>query len=113
MAKQPKQSPTRTTFEKVGNNIAATVGNGQSARPQRGKLVQKGNSKGGGMLEAATATHRANVQERQGPKFKPQVALYAPNAASASETQRNTRIVPSAVGNRDFYLKRQYGQVQQ
>lgn len=109
MAKQPKQSPTRTTFEKVGKNIAATVGSGQSAKPQRGKLVKKGNSKGG-MLEGATAAHRANVQERMGPQFRPTATLYAQNAPSASETQRNTRIVQSAVGNRDFYLRRQYGQ---
>lgn len=106
-----KQAVTRTKFEKVGDQVAANVG--LSARgPQRGKLVKKGNSKGG-MLEGATAAHRANVQERLGPQFQPKVTLYAQNAASATETQRNTRIVQSAVGNRDFYLKRQYGQVQQ
>lgn len=103
-----KDALTRTTFEKVGDSISK-VATATSRGVQRGKLVKKGNSKGG-MLEGATAAHRAGIQERMGAQFAPQATLYAPNAASAGETQRNVRIVQSAVGNRDFYLRRQYGQ---
>jgi hypothetical protein len=105
----PKAAKTTTTFPKVGNKIAVNVGKSQSARPQRGKLVKKGGSKGG-MLEGATAAHKANVQERLGAKMAPQAILYQPNAAEAGLTQRNTVFMPSALGNRDFYLRRQYRQ---
>ncbi len=103
-----KEALTKTKFEKVGDSVAK-VATATSRGVQRGKLVKKGNSKGG-MLEGATAVHRANIQETLGASWHPQATLYAQNAASASEVQRNTRIVPSAIGNRDFYLKRQYGQ---
>src|SRR3954470_13725707 len=104
-----KAGKTTTQFPKVGNNIAVNVGRSQSAHPERGILVKKGNSKGG-MLEGATAAHKANIQERLGAKGAPQAVLYEANAAEASLTQRNVVLMPSALGNRDFYLRRQYGQ---
>lgn len=104
-----RQAVTRTTFEKVGDNVAANIGF-SAAGPRRGKLVKKGNAGIGGMLEGATATHKANIQERLGAQWAPQVTLYAPNAPEAAQTQRNTRIVQSAVGNRDFYMRRAFGQ---
>jgi hypothetical protein len=102
-------APTKTTFAKVGNKIANNVGGSPSARPEKGTLRPRGQSKGG-MLEAATATHRAGIQERMGAQLHPTATLYAPNAAEAGMVQRNTVFVPSAIGNRDFYLRRQYGQ---
>lgn len=97
---------TITTFPTMGTEAAklARVG-----APERGKLVPSGNSKGG-MLEGATAAHKANILEIQGAKLAPQVNHVYPNAPEAAETQRNTVLVPSALGNRDFYLRRQYGQ---
>jgi hypothetical protein len=103
-----KEAATKTTFAKVGDSVAK-VATATSRGVQRGKLVKKGNSKGG-MLEGATASHKANIQERMGATFTPKATLYAANAPEAAQTQRNTRIVPSALGNRDFYLRRQYGQ---
>jgi hypothetical protein len=98
---------TTTTFPTMGTEAAKLA---HVAQPQKGKSIPKtGNSKGG-MIEGATATHKANIAERLGAKLAPQVPLYAPNAPEAAETQRNTVIVPSALGNRDFYLRRQYGQ---
>lgn len=80
------------------------------AKPIKGKSVKKTGESKGGFLEAATATHRANIQEKMGASLHPTATLYAANAASANDTQRNTRMVPSAIGNRDFYARRQYGQ---
>lgn len=74
--------------------------------------VRKNNSKGG-FLEAATATHKANIPERLGAKGHPQATLYAANAASANDTERQVYTVPSRSGFKDFYLKRSYGQVLQ
>ena len=107
-----KEALTKTKFEKVGDNVARSIGGSQSAKPQRGTLVKKGNSKGG-MLEGATAVHRANIQETLGASWHPTATLYAANAPEAGLVQRNVRTVQSAIGNRDFYLKRAYGQVAQ
>lgn len=103
------------------NVVSGKEAGGASKRPTMGTLAseftnrsaqsggtiarKKGNSSGG-FLEAATAKHKANVQETLGFQGAPQCTLYKANAASANETQRNTYLVPSAVGNRDFYAAR-------
>lgn len=87
---------------------ASNVGN--VAKPVKGKSVPKKNQAKGGFLESATATHRASVQERMGATLRPTAILYQANAAEAGVVQRNVVTVPSAVGNRDFYLRRQYRQ---
>lgn len=87
---------------------AATLGN--VAKPIKGKSVKKTGEAKGGFLEAATASHKANIQERMGASLHPTATLYAANAAAANDVQRNTVTVPSAIGNRDFYLRRQYRQ---
>jgi len=52
------------------------------------------------------------IHEAHGPAFTVKATLYHQNAAEASTTLRNVRIVPTVVGNRDtgFWAKRQYGQ---
>lgn len=60
----------------------------------------------GGMLDGATANHRQGVMEPHGASFKISATLYKQNAAEASATQRNVRLVPSAIGNRDFWASR-------
>lgn len=110
MAKSKTQSVPTGSFPTMGTTAAVSVGASQSAKPQRGILRPRRAGGPTGMLEAATASHKANIQERLGAKLAPQATLYAQNAAEASQTQRNTVIVPSAIGNRDFYLRRQYGQ---
>jgi hypothetical protein len=80
------------------------------ATPIKGRSVpKKGNAKGG-FLESATAKHRPSILERQGASLRPTAILYQANAAEAGAVQRNVVTVPSAIGNRDFYLRRQYGQ---
>lgn len=96
---------TTTSFPKMGTSAAQGI---RSAQVVKGKSVKKtGNSKGG-MLEGATASHRANIQERLGAKLAPSAVLYAPNAAESSLTQRNVYTVPSRAGTGDFYLRKSY-----
>lgn len=49
---------------------------------------------------------RANVYERNGAKYAPQVAYAYPNEQVSNQTYRNVRRVPSAIGNRDFWNSR-------
>lgn len=95
-----------TSFPKVGKNVAAHV---TARKPERGTAVKRGGASGG-MLEGATANHRANIQESLGAKLRPSATLYAQNAAEASTTLRNTKVVPSKAGIGDFYMRRGYGQ---
>lgn len=102
-------APTVTSPAKMGEEMAHPRSN--AAQSPNVKYQKKGGPTGG--AEPATANHRSGHQERLGAKWAPQVLMSSPQAPEASLTQRNVRTVPSAIGNRDFYLKRQYGQVQQ
>jgi hypothetical protein len=83
---------------------------GNVAKPIKGRSVPKKNQSKGGFLESATASHRPNILERNGASLRPTAILYQANAAESGAIQRNVVTVPSAVGNRDFYLRRQYRQ---
>lgn len=109
MAKSKRLAPTVTSPAKMGEEMAHPRAN--AAQSPNVKYQPRGGAKGG--TEPATANHRSGHQERLGAKWAPQMVMSAPQAPEASLTGRNVRIVRSAVGNRDFYLKRQYGQVQQ
>lgn len=115
MARTPSNhsgDATQTTFEKMGDDIVNSVVGSVMARqsPNTISVPRKGPT---GSQEPATANHRSQVLERHGASLHPTATLYKQNAAEASATMRNTRMVPSAIGNRDFYAKRQYGQAQQ
>lgn len=99
-------APTTTSPAKMGEEMA----HAQANSSQSPNLQYAPRHAPSGGAEPATASHRTGHQERLGAKYAPQMTLYVPNAAEASQTQRNVRIVPSAVGNRDFFLRRQYGQ---
>lgn len=101
-----------TSFEKMGESIVDGVVGDIGARQSPNTISRpKKGPKGGG--EPATAGHRKGNLERQGASLRPTTKLYEQNAPQASDTLKNTRPVKSSVGNRDFYTKRQYGQVQQ
>jgi hypothetical protein len=98
-----KNTAPKSAFPTQGQ-IAAPV-NASGAPSGNTSLRPKGGA-AGGMLDGATANHRQGTYEPHGAAFKIKATLYAPNAAEASATQRNLRIVPSAIGNRDFYAAR-------
>jgi hypothetical protein len=102
-----KAAKTTTSFQKMGMEIANGVG---VAPALQGTKVKKVGEQKGGMIEAATANHRANINEKLGATCHPQATLYAQNAAEASQTQRNTYIVPSKAGFGDFNLRKRYSQ---
>lgn len=105
---------TTTTFPKMGTTAASTVVNQSAAPSPHTKPVRKRNSKGGSVPDAGTATHRTGGLERLGFKGAPQARIVYPNnPVEAGQLFRNVRLMQSSIGNRDFYLKRQYGQVQQ
>ena len=108
--KKAPLAPTVTSPAKMGEEMARP--RAVSAQSPNVKSVRKNNSKGGAG-EPQTANNRTGHQERLGAKWAPQMPLYAQNAAEASQTGRNVRILPASTGNRDFWYKRQYGQVQQ
>lgn len=53
---------------------------------------------------------RTMINEAHGPTFRPVATLYKANAASANDTQRNTKLMKPAMGDRDFWSKKSYGQ---
>lgn len=105
----PRVDKTTTNFTKMGTS-AASVKNVSGAPSKNTKAIRKSAHSKGGSAEPDTAVARKGVLERNGFKGAPQTTLYAPNNPESSLTMRNVRVMPSAVGNRDFYLRRQYGQ---
>ena len=99
---------TTTTFPKMGTSNARA--NNVSGAPSKNTKPVRKKSTISAKPEAATAAHRQGQLESLGFKGAPQTTMSYPTAPEASQTLRNTRIVPSAIGNRDFYLRRQYGQ---
>lgn len=107
MAKKPL-APTVTSPAKMGEEMAYP--NSVAAQSPNVKYAPRGQSKGGSIQPGKGAPGRNNIQERLGAKYAPQMTLYVPNAAASSQVGRNVRTVQSAIGNRDFFFKRQYGQ---
>lgn len=120
MARRSKPlAPTVTSPAKMGEEMAYPVPN----EPQSPRLQYqpRGGASGGSIPREKGAPGRSNVQtddnrvyqtpERLGAKWAPQMLMDSPNlAVGANQTQRNVRVLQSAVGNRDFWFKRQYGQ---
>jgi hypothetical protein len=109
-------APTVISPAKMGEEMAHPRAN--AAQSPNVKYQPRGGAKGGS--EPATAGGRASAltqdtgRERLGAKWAPQMQMGSPEVLpSAQQTQRNVRLVRSAVGNLDFWSKRQFGQVQQ
>lgn len=65
-----------------------------------------------GMIEAATANHRAGIQENMGAQCHPTAMLPGPQDSpkgTSQETWRNVRLVPSATTRTEFEGARAYG----
>ena len=101
-----KDAQPKGDFETMGSvNANATNASGAPSKHTK-PVAKKGGT--GGMIDAATASHRPGILERNGASLRISAPLYAPNAAESGLTQRNVRIVPSALGNRDFWAGRQH-----
>jgi len=103
MAKNDAQP--KGDFETMGSVNANAVNTSGTPNKQTKSVAKKGGV--GGMIDAATASHRPGILERNGASLRISAPLYQPNAAEAGLVQRNVRLVPSALGNRDFWAGRQ------
>jgi hypothetical protein len=101
-----KQAKTSTSFPTMGTSASRARVMADSAPSL--KFVPRKGAKSGAAV--GTKGTRKGQQERLGFKGAPQVTMAYPNNPESSQEFRNVRLVPSAVGNRDFYLKRAYGQ---
>lgn len=109
-SKGKRLAPTVTSPAKMGEEMA----HAQSTAAESPNVKYAARHAPTMATEPATKSNRRGHQERLGAKYAPQMNMHSPDAAVGSqETGRNVRIVPSAVGNRDFWNKRQFGQVQQ
>lgn len=101
-----------TSFEKMGDRgIPDSVVNMSGDRSAYTKLVGR-KTMGRGKSPTGVKKNRGRnmIHEAHGPTFRPVTTLYKANAAAANDTQRNTRLMRPAMGDRDFWAKRQYGQ---
>jgi hypothetical protein len=99
---------TKTAFAAVGDNVLSYVGSGSPSRPQYGTLEAKG-TMGRGSSPTGTKANRGAtmIKEANGPKCTITGVLYKANAAEASATERNVRIMPSAASaESDFWKAR-------
>jgi hypothetical protein len=106
-------APTVTSPAKMGEAMAHP--RAVAAESPNVQYRPRGGSKQSAV--PATKNNRTGVltqdtgRERLGAKWAPQMAMGSPEVLpSAQETQRNVRLVRSAIGNVDFWSKRQFGQ---
>lgn len=97
-------STPKSRFPTQGNVASAVNTSGQSSPSTQ--TVPRAN-RPSGMLEAATAQHRAGILEPLGAQGGIKVQSEGRNAAEAGLTERNVRILPPAVGYSDFWAGRQ------
>lgn len=102
---------TTTHFEKMGESLVQNVVNLSSERsPYTTTVPRKTQGRGASPTGVKKNKGAYQIREAHGPQFHISATLYAANAAEASTTQRNTRVMRAAVGDRDFWSARQFGQ---
>lgn len=108
MAKKNASQINTGSFPTMGT-VAAPVN--ASAAPSRNTTPVAKKSPVGGMLETATAAIRPHrLNETNGAQHRITASAYAPQTSpEAGSTYRNVRLVRSAIGNRDFWDKRNSG----
>lgn len=101
---------TSTDFPKMGESMEHVLNLSGERSPYTKSTPRKTMGRGSSPTGTAAIRGRTMIKEANGPCFHIKATLYSQNAAEASAVTRNVRIMPSAVGNRDFWSKRQYGQ---
>ena len=102
---------SKSDFPTVGNSVLSYVGCGGAAKRSKYTIpVSKGTMGRGSSPTGKAAIRGSNkIEEASGPRCTVVAKLYEKNAAEASNSQRNVRLMPSAAGVGDFWKKRQYG----
>jgi hypothetical protein len=99
-------------FPVMGESVAQHIMNMSRKRSPYTTAVKKKTQGRGASPTGRTGGVKSHalIHEANGPACTVKATLYKQNAAEASTVLRNTKMMPSAVGNRDFWVKRQYGQ---
>lgn len=104
---------TTTQFEVMGDSgIPKSVCNlsGQRSRyTMQGKGVGSVTSDADPAIGTKANRRGREIKDANGPSCKIQAKISFPNSPEASNTGRNVKTVPSAIGNRDFWQKRSEG----
>lgn len=98
----------KSDFGTVGDSPLSYVGSGAAHPNSKYTKSLKRNTMGTGASPTGKMASRSNIKlnEADGPKCSIQATLYKPNAAEASKQLRNTRLVKSAAGIKDFFVER-------
>lgn len=101
-----------TSFPKMGDEgIPHSFVNMSGARSPYTKTMPRKTMGRGKSPTGVKANRGASmINEAHGPKFRPVATLYKQNAAAASDNQRKTYTVQSALGDRDFWKGRKAAQ---
>lgn len=94
---------TTTTFEKVGDSIPSHVLN-LSGAPSPYTMSTPVKRGGKSVQPSGTKANRGRtmIKEANGPACTIVATLYKKNAVEANDLTRGIRVLPSAVGDRDF-----------
>src|SRR5260370_40680976 len=97
------KNATTTSFEKVGDNIAAHVLN-MSGNSSPYTMTKPKNTQGRGKSPTGKSAIRGHsmIHEANGPKCHIVATLYKANAAEAGKQTRNVRLLPAVMGERAF-----------
>lgn len=98
-----KTGSTTTSFEKMGDNIASNVLN-MSGKSSPYTMTRPKNTQGRGASPTGKSAIRGStmIHEANGPACTIKATLYKANAAEASATQRNVRLLPAVMGEQAF-----------
>ena len=119
MAKtKERESASPSAFPKMGDSLVEHLINTSGNRsPYTQTTPKKTMGRGSSPTGKAAVRGRTMIHEANGPSFHISTTLYKQNAAEASATQRNTRILPPCIHREDgtgsagtFWDKREFGQ---
>jgi hypothetical protein len=116
MAKKTQVSNSASSFPTMGESLIQNVINVSGNRsPYTQTVGKKTMGRGSSPTGKAAVRGRTMINEANGPQFHISSTLYKANAAEASATLRNTKVVPSSVTRPDhvgsagtFWQKRKY-----
>lgn len=115
MAKKKALAPTTTNPAKMGEAMAYPRSTAAQS-PNVKNVSKKGHAKDASGDPATAGGRKGTLtqdtgRDRLGAKWAPQMMMGSPEVLpSAQSNTRNVRLVRSAVGNVDFWSKRQFGQ---
>lgn len=111
-----REAPNVSTFPKMGEEIPHMLINVSGNRsPYTQAMPKKTMGRGASPTGRMAVRGRSMIHEAHGPRFHVSTTLYKQNAAEASMTQRNTKMVSPAIHREDgtgsagtFWDKRKY-----